>query len=194
MREVEVKIIDIDRMKVEERLLSLGARRTFDGEMHDIYFDFPGRSISASRNLVRLRSRAGGAILAFKRFVDDDAAKIREEHEVTVSDFDTARTILEGLGLEAWLVLRKRRVTYELGEAHIDIDQYRDDFDFIPVFLEIEAEDADAVRRCAGLLGFGPDDCRAWTALDLAAHYAGGRRILPPVADAPSESGDAQSP
>lgn len=179
MREVEVKVIDIDRVKVEERLSSLGARRVFEGEIRDIYFDFPDRSISGSRNVVRLRSKGGQAVLAFKGFVEDETAKIREEYEVTVSDFDTSRTIMEGLGLRAWLVLRKYRVTYELEDANIDLDEFHDDFAFIPAFLEIEAGDVDAVLRCAELLGFGHEDCRPWTALELAAHYSGQKRTFP---------------
>lgn len=180
MREVEVKVIDIDRAGVEERLRSLGARRIFDGEVHDIYFDFQNRSVSESRNLVRLRNAGGKAVLAYKRFVDDDATKVREEYEVIVSDLDAMRTILEGLGLQPWLELRKCRVTYELGDAHVDLDEYRDDFGFIPAFLEIEAGDADTVLRCAQLLGFAPEDCRAWTALELAAHYTRDQRRVPP--------------
>ena len=39
MKEVEVKILDVNRKKVEDKLISLGAKKIFDDEMYAILFD-----------------------------------------------------------------------------------------------------------------------------------------------------------
>jgi len=172
VKEVEVKIIDIDASEIIARLESLGAQRIFDGEMHAIYYDFPDRRLTRDHDIIRLRRESDLSVLVFKKFIGDEAAKIREEHEVTVSDFETARRILEGIGLIPWLSMRKHRITYALGSEHIEIDKYLDDYEYIPVFMEIEGTDIGSVHRCAEQLGYSRHDCLPWTAVDLAGHYA----------------------
>lgn len=172
MEEVEVKIINIDRAAVERKLLDLGAKKIFDGEMHAVYYDFPDRSLTRDHDLIRLRKEGDRTALVFKKFIGNEAAKVRDEHEVTVSDFDTARKILECLGLVTWLSMRKHRITYELGSEHIEIDKYHDEYEFIPVFIEIEGKDIDSVHRCADRLGFTKEECLPWTAVDLAKYYS----------------------
>jgi len=172
VEEVEVKIIDVDREAIEKKLLSLGAKKIFDGEMHAIYYDFPDRSLTRDHDIIRLRREGDKAVLVFKKFLGNEAAKIREEHEVIVSDFEISRKILEGLGLVSWLSMRKHRVTYELDSEHIEIDKYHDDYEYIPVFIEIEGKDIESVYRCAERLGFAMRDCLPWTAVDLAEHYS----------------------
>ena len=40
MREIEVKILAVDRKALERRLRRLGARRVFDGTLRASFFDF----------------------------------------------------------------------------------------------------------------------------------------------------------
>ena len=171
MEEIEVKIIDIDRRKVEERLIALGAKKTFDGEMYAIYYDFSDKRLGKAQDLLRLRKEGDASLIVFKKFVPNEDAKVRREYEVSISDFDAMRSILEELGLSPWLMMRKHRVTYRFQNAHIDLDKYYDNYDFIPDFLEIEASDIETIYYYAQLLGFRRDDCKPWTALDLAEHY-----------------------
>jgi adenylate cyclase class 2 len=172
MNEIEVKIIDIDRGEVEKRLLSLGARMIFDGEMHALYFDFQDRTLGKAQDVLRLRKEGRKSILAFKKFISDDQAKIRREFEVEVSDFETTKAIIESIGLSPWLDMRKHRTTYVLFDSHFELDKYFGSFDYIPWFLEIEAPDLETIYRYAELLGFRKEDCKPWTSLELADHYS----------------------
>ncbi len=172
MYEVEIKILDIDRPETERRLAALGARKTFEGEIHAIYYDSPDHSIRNSMATFRLRREGPDTVLAFKRHVENREAKVREEREVVVSDFDEMRRILDSAGFTVWLEMRKMRTTYEVGGLHFEFDRYLDAYGYIPEFLEIEGTDIDTVYRYAGLLGFTREECRPWDAVQVAEYYS----------------------
>jgi adenylate cyclase class 2 len=176
MHETEIKILGIDRKKLEKKLLSLGAEKTFDGEIHAFYYDTPDRSVRARRGTFRLRREGTLSVLTFKAHVDDSEAKVREETEVTVSDFNAMRSILKSVGFFPWMEMKKHRTTYSLPGVHFELDKYTDEFGFIPEFLEIEARDIGAIYKNAAALGFSKEDCRPWDALQVAEYYSTGKR------------------
>lgn len=172
MNEVEVKILDINREDIESRLLSLGARKTFDGEMCAVYFDRSDDSLKKSGDLLRVRKEGNECVLTFKKFVCNEPAKIRKEFEVTVSDLESIRRVFEQLGFKEWLVVKKHRTSYELQGVNFELDKYLDAYDYIPEFLEVEARDMVTVFRYVKELGFRKEECLPWTFLDVAAHYS----------------------
>jgi len=174
MKEVEVKIIDIDREKVEARLASLGATQTFDGDQVTMFFDYPGNPIATAKNLLRLRKTADKTQLTFKKFIESKSLKIRDEYEVLVSDFESMRLILESLGFNPTKRMEKHRTSYTLNSGvEVDIDKYTGEYSHIPELLEIEAEDTQKVQLHAKLLGFQPEECKSWTTFDLIDYYSG---------------------
>lgn len=172
IKEIEIKILGIDRKAVEERLLSLGAKKVFDDEIHALYYDFTNTALKNSGCSLRLRLEGAKSVLCLKKFVESKEAKIREEHEIEVSDFDTMKYLLEALGLNAWLEMKKHRTSYEFRGVHFEIDEYHDAYDFIPRFLEIEGHDIESIYACAELLGFTKNDCKPWDILQVAAYYS----------------------
>ena len=173
MKEVEVKIIEIDREMVERKLRSLGGVRIFEGDEETVFFDFPAGSITASKDLLRLRKIGDKTTLTFKKFVGDDQVKVRDEVEVSVSGFESMRRILESLGLRAIQRTEKHRTSYSLGTGlRVDFDEYAGELSHIPELMEIEGGDAAAVLASAKLLGFKPEDCKSWTTSDLIDHYS----------------------
>jgi len=174
MREVEVKIIDVDRERVEARLSSLGATQTFDGDQLTIFFDYPANSIAKAKNLLRLRKTGDKTQLTFKKFIDSGSLKIRDEYEVLVSDFESMRLILESLGLSQTKRMEKHRTSYALNSGvEVDIDKYAGEYSHIPELLEIEGKDVERVQLHAKLLGFRPEECKSWTTFDLIDYYSG---------------------
>ena len=173
MREVEVKILGIDRETVENKLKLLKSAKTFEGSLESVFYDFPDNAIATAKNLLRLRRIGDRAVLTFKRFVGNDPAKVRDEYEVSVSGFETMRLILESLGLNAVLRMKKHRTSYKLKNGvRVDLDRYAGDFSHIPDLLEIEGENVAAVHSQAKMLGFQPEDCRPWTTYDLVNYYS----------------------
>jgi hypothetical protein len=64
----------------------------------------------------------------------------------------------------------KHRTSYKTGDARFDIDTYKDDFSFIPPFMEIEASEA-AIEKYAKQLGYEKKQCLPWSTDELVAHY-----------------------
>ncbi|MBU1782755.1 CYTH domain-containing protein [bacterium] len=172
MEEFEVKILEIDKKEIEERLISLGAERVFEGEIHAFFFDFKDSSIKKAKDLVRLRRVGQRSFLAFKKFVESEEVKVRQELEVEVSDLKTTKLILESLGLVSWLFTRKRRLSYKLNHVHFEFDKYLDHYEFVPLFLEVEAQSLEEIYKYVELLGFKKEDCQPWTILELANYYS----------------------
>lgn len=171
MEEIEVKILDVNRAEVKKKLIELGAEKVFDGELSASYFDFPDMSIRKSKGLLRLRTEGEKIILNFKERISDEKVKIRKEHEVEVSSFETTKTILEKLGFPQWLEFKKRRISYKLGTVKIEFDKYLDAYDFIPEFLEIEATNEEDIFKYAKILGFKEEDCSTKGFLAIADFY-----------------------
>lgn len=176
MREIEIKILEIDTAAVTAKLITLGARKTFDDEIHALYYDTPDNAFREQRTTLRLRNEGGRGVLAVKRDISHESAKVREEQEIEVSDFATMRSMLASLGLHVWLEMRKHRVSFELSGLHFELDRYEDEYAYIPEFLEIEGPSLGVIHEYAALLGFAPEDCRPLDAVDIARHYAERRR------------------
>lgn len=167
MKEIEVKILDIDRKKVEAKLISLGAKKTFDGEIYASFFDFLDKSIRNNKKTLRLRRVGDKIFLTFKTPIAHDSVKIRKEYEIEVSDFDKTKKILKSLGLSEWLTVKKHRISYTFDNIRFEFDKYYDQYEFVPEFLEIEAKDIKTIYKYVELLDFKKEDCKPWTLLDI---------------------------
>jgi predicted adenylyl cyclase CyaB len=176
MKEIEVKILEVDPQALVRRLEGLGAEKASDANIEALFFDFQDNSLERSRNLLRLRRSGDLCWLTYKGYVADPSVKVREEWEVSVSDFALARRILEALGLRARLRILKHRIAYRLDRASLAIDCHQEEFARIPPLLEIEAQSVEDIHAVARLLGFSPEQCRPWGFSELIAHYPEARR------------------
>jgi predicted adenylyl cyclase CyaB len=174
MKEIEVKIIGIDRERVEASLSSLGASKIFEGDVETVFFDLPDKSLTAGKSLLRLRRIGDETTLTLKKFVQNGVAKVSDEYEVNVSKVEPMRLILESLGLLPILRMDKHRVSYALKSGvRVDLDKYTGAFSHIPALIEIEGEDVETIRSHVKLLGFKPEDCNSWSTFDLVDYYSG---------------------
>jgi len=172
MKEIEVKILEIDRKEIEKKLRSIGAKKVSDVIMEVYSFDFPGRSIKKAKNLLRMRREGDKTKITFKKKISTNKVKMSHEYETEVLDMGEMRKILEYLGLKVYLCVKKRRITYMLGKTHFEIDKYLGKYSSIPEFLEIEAKDAKTIYKYAKLLGFRKEQCKPSTGYDLMKYYS----------------------
>jgi predicted adenylyl cyclase CyaB len=172
MKELEVKILEVNRGRIEEILANLGARRVFDGEIETFFFDFKDGAIAKARNVLRLRKEGHKVQLTCKTVLGNQEVKVSEEYTVEVSDFERMKKILESLDLSVVENMKKHRVSYALDRLRIDIDLYAGDYGYIPEFLEIEAENIDLIHKYAEILGFKAKDCLPWSTGDLILYYS----------------------
>lgn len=172
MKEIEVKILEVNRLKIEQTLLRLGVKKIFDGNIETLFFDFKEGTIIKQKNVLRLRKMQDKTELTYKKVQFTQTAKTAEEYSVEVSSLQTMKEILENLGLSTIESSQKHRVSYTLDGARFDFDQYAGNYGFIPEFLEIEAENIDSIYNYAAQLGFEKKDCLPWSTTELIRHYS----------------------
>jgi adenylate cyclase class 2 len=139
--EIEVKFLLSDRNRFRRILHQAGAMeispRTYE---KNIRFDTPWQGLLLQGKLLRLRHDVLSR-LTFKgespKDIDSEA-RVREELEVTVDDFDIMTLILERVGFEQTQIYEKYRETFRLDEVEIVIDE-------MPFgdFVELEGNDSD---------------------------------------------------
>jgi adenylate cyclase class 2 len=144
-KELEVKFYLSKRKEVEEKLIAQGGQLK-EPRVHEINlrFDTPDLSLLNTGRLLRLRldSRAR---LTYKGLGSiEGGARMRQELEFTVSNFDTARALFEALGYEVYMMYEKYRTTYRLGNLEVVLDEmpYGD-------FLEIEGPNGESIKTAA---------------------------------------------
>ena len=167
MKEIEVKILEINVEEVEEKLKKMGAEKVFDNEVVSIYFDFPDKILEKEGKILRLRQKEKKVILTYKELISQDEAKIMDEYELSVSDFETMKEIFERAGLFPLYEFKKHRKTYELKQIHFEIDKYPE----IPAFLEIEAPDLNTIDELVCALGFSKEKVNSYSIKDVLEYY-----------------------
>lgn len=144
MREIELKILEINVKEIEKRLKALGAKRVLNRvPFKEVILDFKTLPIRKASCMLRLRSEGRKNMLAFKYKTHDDGKfKESEETEVEVSDFIKMERILNRLGLKRDFVRSKVRTSYKLGKVRFEIDKYEK----IPAYLELEGAKKEIIQ------------------------------------------------
>ncbi len=169
MNEIEGKILEINVPKVEKKLLAMGARKIFDGDLVATVFDFPDKRFSQQEILIRLRKENGETKLAYKKLLSTHQAKVSEETKVSVDDYDSMEKILLAIGLEPkrGYPFTKRRISYLVNNVRFDIDTLPQ----FPTYLEIEAPSSEVIKEYAIKLGFEASDVKPWGTREVFAYY-----------------------
>lgn len=173
MKEIELKILEVNSVELEKKLKKLGAE--FHGEifLDEKKYDTPDLKFKHEGSLLRVRKNGDKTTLTLKinRGHSTDIADIRDEYEVMVSDIGIMHDILSNFGFEVADEAQKYRKIYELDGVEIVIDRYIGRYSFIPELIEIEGPTEKAVLDMAIKLGYKKEDCRPFTFLQLRSHY-----------------------
>ena len=148
--EYEVRILEIDKEEVINKLKDIGAKFCWDQVQRRYVYDFMPK---LDGKWIRLRTNGIKTTLTIKDIVSSKIDGTREL-EVEVSDFDTTNSILNELGYEAKGYQENRRCQYILDDVEIDID----DWPYLPTYLEIEGPSEDRVYEVVKILGFNEKD------------------------------------
>ena len=167
MREIEVKFLEIDKEKIIEKLKSLGAKKSFEGNIEALYFDTSKKELKKKGIILRLRKRGDISELTLKKWISVVNAKVMEEKESKVEDFQEIRNILHNLGYREIVRRRKCRITYKLDDISFEIDKIAD----LPCYLEIEAPSIEKIRHAVDLLGLSMEDSKPWSEGEVRRHY-----------------------
>lgn len=131
MLEKEIKILEIDKEKLIKTLENLGAKRTFEGVVHDVYYDFPdddAHKMEANNRLFRLRRKGEEHIYTIKRkrkkIKKEEKINAKDEHETPITNIESFAKVLEKYGMEKTREKKKHRVSYAFDSMEFDIDSY----------------------------------------------------------------------
>lgn len=160
MKEIERKILGIDKRKLISRINTLKQRprKIFEGRVHIRYFDFPDGRIRKKRDLLRLRviiptGRKPFTELVYKKYIGvKKGCKYFNELEFPIpgsQDFEKLTQFFERLGLKKVVEYEKKRTLYSQGKIHFEIDEHPK----IPAFLEIEAPSPAHIEKAIRQLG-----------------------------------------
>jgi len=148
-QELEVKFFVSDLGAIENKAKSLGASllqpRTFEINLR---FDTPDGTLGRSFRVLRLRKDTAARLTYKGPSTNYGGARLREEIEFTVSDFEKARVFLEALGYQVSMIYEKFRAVYDLARVHVTFDE-------LPYgnFVELEGPDPESLRRVNDRLG-----------------------------------------
>lgn len=169
MNEIEIKILDIDKSQIINKILKLGGKKLFeDKEFNAVFFKSPDKQV------IRIRQEGKIVVICHKnKLKSESGAKIMEETEIeTTSSFETSIKLLEKLGhTKEKGGIRKTRTSYKLNNCKIEFDKMLDEYNFVPEFLEIEATSEDELTKTINLLGFNKKNCKDWGANQVINHY-----------------------
>ena len=167
MNEFEIKFLGIDVAATTKRLIDLGAKKTFEGEIKPSFFMKKNSPMKAKGQSLRLRTKGDKTELTLKQRIKNKDAKLSIETEVLVSDYDTMKKILEKLGYKQTIKPSKHRTTYSLGKYNFEFDT----FPGLPTFLEVEAQSIDELKKAVQMVGFNMKDGKPWSGKDVVKFY-----------------------
>ena len=166
MKEIELKVLNINLEELTEKLLKLGAKKISEGLVKEKYFDFEDKSIFNNNAAFRLREINNRIELTYKLKNIRKNFKISEETEVIVSDFSIMTEILEKLGLKCIKDREKKRVSFLLNGIKAEIDQYPK----IPPYLELEGTEV-GIQKVLDLLGYELTNTNTMTSTEVLKSY-----------------------
>lgn len=147
MREIEIKILNINVREITHKLRALRAKRVGKFFIVEKKFDFPDKRMKRRGHSLRLRTVGKRIELCHKERKRDKRFKIQEETETEVQDFAKTEKIFRKLGLIITRYNEKWRTSFVLDKIKVDIDKYPR----IPAFIEIEGSKTGIIQTVRAL-------------------------------------------
>lgn len=167
MNEIEIKILDINKQEIVNKILELGGKKLYTKELNAVFFKAPQNQV------IRVRKEGDIVIICHKQKINTESGvKAMDETEIESNDFETSLKLLNKLGFKQNPSnIRKTRTSYKLNNCKIEFDKLHDKNEFVPEFLEIEGTNQNDVYQIAKLLGFTKEQCLDWNGNKVIEYY-----------------------
>lgn len=147
-QELEIKLW-VNNLDPIQRFLNANAV-LIQPRIHEINlrFDLPDESLKNTKRVLRLRQDQQVTLTFKGPGVERQGVHVRQELELVVNDFQTARQFLEALGYKVQMIYEKYRSTYQLDEVLITLDE-------MPYghFIELEGPEPDQIQKVCNQIG-----------------------------------------
>ncbi len=149
--EIETKVLDIDKNKIIEKLIGLGAVKIQETRLFVDWYQTKGEKEGSANWFLRIRSdKEGKHEVTWKGDPKTmGIGKVRREISFLVEEPKEVAALFTELGLEKYGHQEKDRVSFSFGDWHFDIDQYPG----MPAYLEIEGKSEEHLKEGMKLLG-----------------------------------------
>lgn len=160
-KEIEIRILNIDKDKFIKEILSLGATKDSAFLQRRYTYDF---NPVDKHKWIRLRTNGKKTTITIKEVVDKKSMSGTNELEIEVSSFDKANLLLEELGYHHRNYQENYREIYYLDDVEISIDSWP----LIPTYVELESNSEDKINSLLSKLSYNKEDL---TTLDVTSIY-----------------------
>lgn len=172
--ETEVKILETNRKKIVQKIISMGGKKVFESNILTTWFDFPNSFLKNNSLVIRIKKIGNSYILGYKgplQNSNSNIAKVREEVEVKIDNYKELIKFFKSINLRPIGSKKKHRISYSLDGSLIEFDKISKPIN-IPEFLEIEAGDYQKILECAKKIGYSEKDFKSWGSGKLIEHYS----------------------
>ncbi len=156
MVEIEAKLKVESLEEIRHKLTELGAEFLQEQMQADYHFDDANMTLKETDRCLRLRRQLVDKnerfFLTYKGAKEKSSFKKRQEIEIEIADSESVRKLFSALGYENVLTIEKKRITWQLGDCVVALDE----LPLIGKFVEIEGPDEkkiEDVQRSLGLSG-----------------------------------------
>jgi predicted adenylyl cyclase CyaB len=158
MLEIEVKVKVDSHGAVRERLRRAGGEYVCRMTEVNTILDTPDRRLFGAGCGLRVRTcrgegRVPGPTLTYKGPQHPGTVKIREEVETEVHDAEATVQLLNALGFVPAIVFEKRRESWRLDGAMVELDE----LPRLGCYVEIEADDEAIIQRVRETIGLSSE-------------------------------------
>ncbi|WP_102398887.1 class IV adenylate cyclase [Haloimpatiens massiliensis] len=172
MKEMEIRIINIDVDTMRNKLLSLGCAKVKEENQTNLIYDFPDKKLLNNKGYARIRivedliKNKTTNYMTVKKLLSCEKYKIMEEHETEILSSEDGKNILESLGLCLIQGIKKYRESYKFKDTLIEIDINQKDFCPFP-YIEIESCYENQLKEVVSLLGYTMEDTTSKTIYEI---------------------------
>lgn len=174
-KELEVKVLGIDKKDIEQKLENLGARLLSKEYQVNTLYDSEDSIIEKlGDGYLRIRETrdliTGNVEIFFtlKKNISSEMARENLEIETMVTDKKALNSILEHLNIKVIHEGTKERISYMYDDIRFDIDTW-DQATYPYPYLEIEVSKKEDIKRAAELLGLDEESITTKSLRELRA-------------------------
>lgn len=148
-QEIECRFLEIDKDKLIQRLLELGATDKGEVLLEEIIIYDPAEEWRKDNKFIRLGKAGDVVTVAYKEY-KSQSVDGAYEIEFKVDDYEKAVLFFEKIGFKPFRYQQKRRHSLILDNIIFDIDTWPN----IPSYLEIEAESEQDLQKATQVIGY----------------------------------------
>ncbi|MDW7668638.1 MAG: class IV adenylate cyclase [Bacillota bacterium] len=157
MNELEIKVLNIDKDKIESKLKKIGCNLVKDEYQYNYIFDSEERRLKKQYNgYLRIRKtvnkdKSEKINLTLKRNIENSKFRKNIENNLSIDNVEEGIKILEALGYKLMHIGKKHRISYKYKDILFEIDTW--DKETYPYsYLEIEVIKEEDIEKAVKLL------------------------------------------